>query len=407
MAALGLTERELLEAVVREPDDEAALGVLADYWLEHGEEARGEYLHLQLGERGARIDLAPEEARLGGEARRWREPLLRAGLDERDLALDRGFLQRPPVVQAGDPLDGDPDLVRLSPRYYRWLRTLYRGSFLDVLAAEAVTPLRTERVAIKVARSFQHVPILEREHAILGRLHHPNVSRDLGLAIRPEGAALVLAWAGASLDGILDATRRHQRPLGVAFAISVACQLCDALAATHTAGVVHREIRSDHVLVAADGTATLIDFGYVRAAEPIWPNAEYGYGPGGVSPGVIPMGRVSYLSPEQAMGEEADERADLYSAAILACELVGGLHPVYGRTGMEALVAIRDGNLQLPRLPPPLADVIRRALARRRSARHGSARELGDALAAAAAASSIEIGPHVIAQVLCELGVPA
>ncbi len=406
MAALELTERALLEAVARDPGDEAALGVLADYWLEHGEEARGAYLHLQLGELGARIDLAAEEARLAEHAQRWREPLLRAGHDERDLAIDRGFLQRPPAVQAGSPLDEDPDLVRLSPRYYRELRTLRVGHFLDVIAAEAVTPLRTERVAIKAPHSPDMVPILEREHAILRRIRYPNVSRELGLAIRPDGPALVLAWAGTGLDEIVEATRRHDRTLGVAFAVSVACQLCDALAAIHAAGVVHREVRADHVLVAADGTVTLIDFGYVRAAEPMWPGAEYGYGPGQVSPGPMLIPGLRYLSPEQAMGEPLDERTDLYSAAILACVLVQGVHPVDGGTDFERVLAIRDGNLQLPTLPPPIAEVIRRAVARRPQ-RHGSARELRDALAAAAAASSIEIGPHVIAQLLCELGVPA
>src|SRR5262245_23983350 len=136
MVALALTELELLEAVARDPDDEAALGVLADYWLEHGEEARGAYLHLQCGELGERIDLAPEETRLAEHARRWREPLLRAGYRECDLALERGVLQWPLALEAGHSLDDQPDLVRLSPRYYRELRTLRTGAFLRAIAAE-------------------------------------------------------------------------------------------------------------------------------------------------------------------------------------------------------------------------------------------------------------------------------
>lgn len=406
MAALELTERELLEAVARDPTDEATLAVLADYWLEHGEEARGAFLHLQCGEPGARIDLADDEARLAEHARRWRAPLLRAGYTERDLALDRGLLQRPPVIRAGEPPDEDPDLFRLSPRYYRELAPLYAGSFLDVFAADAVTPLCTERVAIKVARSPEWLPIVERELAILQRLRHPNVSRELGLAIRPEGPALVLRWAGAPLAAILEATRRHRRTLGVGFAVSVACQLCDALAAVHAAEVVHREVRADHVLVAADGIVTLIDFGYVQAAEPMWPDAEYGYGPGRVSPGPMRLRGLRYMSPEQSLGEPLDRRTDLYSAAVLACELVEGVHPVRGSNDMDALIRIREGKLRIPPMPPQIAGTIRPALARL-PRRYDSARALGEALAAAAAAASIEIGPHVIAQILCELGIPA
>jgi uncharacterized protein (TIGR02996 family) len=408
MAALEPTERELLEAVARDPTDEAALAVLADYWIEHGEQARGEYLHLhlQLGERGARIDRAAVAARFSDEAWRWRVPLLRAGYDPRELALDRGFLQRPLAVPAGDQLDGDPDLLRLSPRYYRELRTLRAGRYLTMIAAEAVTPLGAERVVLKAPCHPEARPSLEREHAILSRLRHPNVARELGLAIRPGWPALVLAWSGASLDRLLASARELRRTLGVAFAVSVACQLCDALAAIHAAGIIHLEVRADHVLVAADGTVTLIAFGDVHVAKPMWPDAKFRRGPRKFSSDWVADLVIDHFSPEQARAMPLDECTDLYSVAVLACELVEGLHPVYGRTWMERLTAAQTGNLLVPALPSPVATVIRRALARR-SARIGSARELGDALAIAAAAASIEIGPHVIAQSLCELGVPA
>ncbi len=407
MAALDLTERQLLDAVARDPADEAALSVLADHWLEHGEEARGAFVQLQCGEAGARIELADEEARLAEHARRWREPLLRAGYAERDLALVRGLLQWPLAIPAGDPLDEDPDLFRISPRYYRELRELRAGSYLDAIAAEAVTPMRTERVAIKAARLPEAVPILEREHAILQRLRHPNVARDLGYAIRSSGPALVVAWAGTPLDEILDATRRHGRTLGVAFAVSVARQLCDALAAVHEADIVHREVRPDHVLVAADGTVTLIDFGFVRAAEPMTWETEYGYRRGQVSPGPISRPAIRYVSPEQALGRESDRRTDLFSAALVTCELVDNQHPAPGANVFDVLLRIRDGNLVIPALPPRIDAAIRRALTRRRADRHQTARELGEELAHAAAQSSLDTGPHVIAQILCELGIPA
>jgi uncharacterized protein (TIGR02996 family) len=407
VSALALTEIELLEAVARDPDDELALSVLADYWLEHGEEARGAFLQLQCGVLGARIDLADEEVRLAEHARRWREPLLRAGYAEEDLTLVRAMLQRPLAVPAGGPLDGDPALIRISPRYYRELHEVVSaGTRLGVMVAEAVTPLGTERVALKVCEFSDYLPLMEREHAILQRLRHPNIVRSLGFASRPRGRAHVLRWAGTSLEELLHATQRHQRTLGVAFAISVARQLCDALEAVHAADIVHRRISPAHVLVAADGTVTLVDFKEARAVEPEWdPHADDPEYDRGLS------GWARYLAPEQVNGAPApDASTDVYGAMMLACELVEGVHPA-GPDGdfqeiFAALRAILGGNLMLPALPRPIEAVARRALVSQQW-RLGSAAELREALDQAAAASSIELGPHVIAQVLCELGVPA
>jgi serine/threonine-protein kinase len=267
--------------------------------------------------------------------------------------------------------------------------------------------MRTERVVIKASRHPDRLPIIEREHAILQRVRHPNVARGLGWAIRPGGPALVLAWAGRPLDEILGATRRHGRPLGVGFAVSVARQLCDALTAVHAAEIIHLEVRPDHVLVAADGTVTLIDFGFVLAAEPRMWDSEYGFLEGQISPGPLNAARYRYMSPEQARGRKVGAYSDLFSAALVMCELVDGRHSAPGADVFNVLIRIRDGNLVIPPAPPRITEAIRRALAPRAADRHQSARELGEELAYAAASSSLDTGPHVIAQTLCELGIPA
>jgi len=405
---MELIERELLDAVARDRDDEATLAVLADYWIEHGDEVRGAYVQLHCGDANDSLELADEEARLGAEAPRWRAPLVAAGFAERDLVLHRGILQWPLAVVAGEPLEEDPALLRLSPRYYRIVQCVQQSIDFEVFIADDVTPMRARfpdraRVVIKAAtdpRDEVSMAMIEREHAILRRLRHPNVVSTLGYAVTRKGRALATRWAGVGLDALVRSTRSARRRLGPAFAISVGVQLCDALEAIHHAGVVHREVRPDHVLVAEDGTVTLIDFGEVQAAEPA-PQPRM------VSPGPRLRGLFGYLSPEQCMGRTLDQRTDVFSAAMIICELVTGVHPVRNPPNdFELLVALRDCRFELPEMPAPLAETIRRTLVPK-ARRPAHAGDLRDQLVLAAEYSRLDIGPHVIAAALCELGVMA
>jgi hypothetical protein len=413
---LTALECELLDAVARDREDEAALSVLADYWLQQGDETHGAYVQLQVGELASRLDLADEEARLSEYAMQWRRPALEAGYAERDLAFDRGVLQWPLAVAAGSALDEHPDVMRISPRYYREVRAVSRGRDIDVHEAEVMTPLAARsadaaRVAIKSVspawEGRQPFPVLEREAAVLAQLHHRNVSRLVGWTVRPDGLALVVEWAGVDLQHILSQTRRHQRTLGLAFAISVALQLCDALAAIHAAGIVHKEIRPDHLVIAADGTVTVIDFGYVKSSVPIWPEARYGYPPGGVSPAGGRMHGLRYMSPQQVLGRALEPPTDVFSAALTVYELADGQHRIQGTTNdMDTLIALRDCRFAPSGVPRPFASILERAVARQSSARPTPV-ELRNTLAAAAEASRLEVGPHVIAQTLVELGIRA
>jgi len=296
----------------------------------------------------------------------------------------------------------------MSPRYYRIVRCAQQNADFEVFIADDVTPMRTrfssrERVVIKgVTDPGDEVSaaLIEREHAILRRLRHRNVVSTLGYAVTRKGRALATRWAGVGLDVLVRATRAAGRRLGAPFAIAVGVQLCEALDAIHRAGVVHREVRPDHVLVAEDGTVTLIDFAEVQAAEPA-PDTRM------ISPGPRGRGMFGYLSPEQCEGRALDPRTDVFSAAIIVCELVASVHPVRDpASDFELLVALRDCRFELPEMPSPVAEPIRRTLVplARRQMR---ARDLRRQLVQAAEYARLDIGPHVIARTLCELGVTA
>ncbi len=395
---MDIVERELLEAIAHDRDDRAALSVLADYWIERVDETRGAVLQLACQGTPVPPPVAAQYCAIASAA----------GFPASHLRLVDGVLRWPLVISAGEPLDEHAELFRLSPRYYRQVALLQSSSDFDVFAGEAVTPMRATnhpRVVIKTLSRYaddESRHLLAREHAILQTIDHPNVISTAGLALCRNGLALVTPWAGISLYALLRIAEQHGRRLGASFAFSVLLQLLDALDTLHRAGIVHREIRSDHVLVAPDGRVTLIDFGYVEAPFPR-PAERL------MSPNMVanPTLTFRYLSPEQVRAVRLDARTDVFSAMVVACELVENRQLVRNCTNdWDLLLAIRDCAFTLPALPPPLTAVARATLVRRES-RIATAAELAIRIRGAAAASNLVLGPDVIAEALCALGVPA
>jgi serine/threonine-protein kinase len=193
--------------------------------------------------------------------------------------------------------------------------------------------------------------------------------------------------------------------LGIDFAIAVGVQLLDGVAALHAADGIHRELRTDHVTVSSDGTVRIIDFG---SAQCTGVPAFHRYHRV-ISPPLFRNGgfRFRYMSPEQVLGRELDARTDVFSAAGLICELVTNRHPLGGATNdMDALIRVREGNVEVPQsLPASLRLAIQMAASRERRQR-STAAAFRDTLRAAAQMARIDIGPHVIARRLVELGVP-
>jgi serine/threonine protein kinase len=404
-APLTSLECELLEAIAHDRDP-SAIAVLGDYWIEHVDEERGAFVQLSAGENAERIDLADEEARLAEHAQRWRQLAMTAGYPERDLVLVDGFLQWPMVVPAGHWLDGHPDIVRISPRYYREHDRMRYGLECTVHEAHAVTPRTTTRVALKEPNVWVNHDIIDHEYAILQLLDHPNIVRSLGYGVTPRGRALALEWCGIDVRQLMSATREHRMPLGIDVALSAGVQLFDAVAAVHRAQMIHREVRSDHVAIAADGTVRLIDFGTTSCLGPGPRFCRYDRY---VSPGV--QGdlryRLNYMSREQCRGVELTQATDVYSAAVVIAELAANEHPVPDLPTQMGILAhvMREQIEPAATLPPPLRIALRLGLDRARDLRP-TASAMREMLLATARMLGLDIGPHVIARRLVELGVP-
>ncbi|MBN1607395.1 MAG: protein kinase [Polyangiaceae bacterium] len=224
-----------------------------------------------------------------------------------------------------------------------------------------------------------------REAAALERLHHPNIVRFYGLSQERRQLALVMELVeGEPLDRIIARTREQSLPGGLPCMPMVPAwhhlsQLLGALAATHALGIVHRDVKPSNVVCRSDGIAKLTDFGIARVP------ADEARQTGGLAPGT-----GAYMAPEQVMGEDPDPRTDLYSAAIVAFEMLTGATP-FDRPGRNE-IAVRTA--QVEESPPPLtqlvpqapqvADVLfARALAKDRVHRFPTALQMGEAFRAA------------------------
>ena len=213
---------------------------------------------------------------------------------------------------------------------------------------------------------------LKSEIKLARRITHPNVLRTFDFGEVAGVAYISMEYVrGLTLRYLLEQTGR----LPYSAALRLARQLCAGLEAAHAGGVLHRDIKPENLIIDNSGNAKLMDFGIAR---PIRRSAA-----GQTEPGSI-VGTPHYLAPEQIEGREVDHRADIYACGIVFYEMFTGKLPFAGDSPMQIVLAhLREEpvtpSVYWPEIPPPLEQLILRAIARQAQDRYPS---VGSLLAA-------------------------
>ena len=220
---------------------------------------------------------------------------------------------------------------RLLGNRYKILELIGEGGMALVYKAECTLLQRV--VAIKILRAQfsadrEFVERFRREAQAAASLSHPNVVNIFDVGQEDEIHYIVMEYIpGRNLKEII----QEEAPFSLNRALRITLQICEALRHAHEHNIVHRDIKPHNILMTADGTVKVTDFGIARAVT----------ASGFTQTGVV-MGSVQYFSPEQAKGLPVGPQSDLYSLGCILYEMLTGEVPFTG----ESPIAIALKHLQ-------------------------------------------------------------
>jgi tRNA A-37 threonylcarbamoyl transferase component Bud32 len=315
----------------------------------------------------------PEPAAVHGLHRLYGRKIDRARLIKAIVTASREHKQALSVLRSHPDFEQRYRFGTVMIRGHRCIRQVGSGGMCTIYLAES------ERAGtVVVLKVFNQVPdVSERivsfdrflqEYEIVAGLKHQNIVRihDLGVADDHVYIAMEHFPAG-------DLRQRMKAPLSPAMALSYVEQIASALHAIHAVGVLHRDLKPANVMLRADGSLCLIDFGLAKANEmqvSLTGTREI-------------FGTPYYMSPEQGHAEEIDGRSDLYSLGVMFYEMLIGHKPYTGATAME--VIYKHKRAELPEIAPQFADyqeMLQRLLAKSPADRYQSAGALLEAISA-------------------------
>lgn len=301
--------------------------------------------------------------------------------------LAHSFMETPAIAGVAKSLAGEAS--ELSPGQfvgpYEIVKALRGGGMGEVYLAR--DPRLGRFIVLKLlpadfAKDEQRVRRFAQEPRAASALNHPNICVIYEVGKTADGRDFI---AMEHIAGITLRQRIAQRCLLPGEAVSVAVQIADALAAAHAAGIIHRDVKPENVMLRDDGYVKVLDFGlakfqprqqFQRQEKNETPTAELLTEPG------TRMGTVQYMSPEQLRDLPVDERTDIWSLGVVLHEMVTGRTPFAAQNQNEsiALILARQPTalvLEGNDLPLEFQQIVARAVCAKRDARYQTVAELG------------------------------
>jgi eukaryotic-like serine/threonine-protein kinase len=305
------------------------------------------------------------------------------------------YLARPAMDVAAEILaqqQQNPSVLGQQISHYQIIALLGAGGMGRVFLARDSRLGR--QVALKLlptqyTQDAERVRRFQTEAKAASALNHPNILtiHDVGEAAGKQFIATEYV-EGQTLRQLL-----QRGPVPAAQVIEIALQLTDALAAAHQAGIIHRDIKPDNVMLRPDGYVKVLDFGLAKLTERHGDTATRRHGeeemndpqsairnPHLTRSGVV-MGTISYMSPEQALGQAVDARTDIFSLGVMLYELLTGVQPFRGTSEAATYNAILNHTpppltQSVAHLPVEFAGIIERSLEKDRELRYQTAADL-------------------------------
>jgi eukaryotic-like serine/threonine-protein kinase len=268
--------------------------------------------------------------------------------------------------------------------HYRILERLGAGGMGEVYLAEDMKLGR--KIAIKVlseeyTTSRERLNRFEQEACAASALNHPNI-----LTIYEVGDDAGRHFIATEyIDGVTLRRKLAADRLEVREILEIAVQVGAALEEAHSAGIIHRDIKPDNIMIRRNGIVKVLDFGLAKLTES---STDRGPSDGEASTRVlvqtdagVVMGTSHYMSPEQARGKPVDARTDIWSLGVVMYEMAAGRMPFEGETSTDVIVAITQKEPPTiarfnPDVPDELDWIIMKALRKARDERYQTIKEL-------------------------------
>jgi serine/threonine protein kinase/Tol biopolymer transport system component len=310
------------------------------------------------------------------------------------------FMETPALEVAGEALakrkaqspeadEQSRSLIGQTVSHYRVLQRLGGGGMGVVYEAEDTRlrrPVALKFLPRELENDHQAFERLRREAEAASRLNHPNICTiyDIEEAAGQPFIAMELL-DGQTLKQRINAGVPREPPLRLDTLIDLAIQVSDALDAAHTQGVIHRDIKPENIFITQRGQAKVLDFGIAkqlpqrRAAQP-GQGATRQHQPSLTMSGAV-LGTVSYMSPEQARGEQLDARTDLFSFGAVLFEMATGHQAFPGETSAIVFDAVLNRepvpvSVLNPQIPQKLEEIVHKALEKDPKLRYHNASDL-------------------------------
>jgi serine/threonine-protein kinase len=253
--------------------------------------------------------------------------------------------------------------------HYRLIEKIGEGGMGEVYVAEDTRLKR--RIALKVLPSEMVADPdrrarFEREAQTVARLNHPNIVtlhsiEEANTSRGPVHFITMELIEGSTLSQLLTGSG-----LGLERLLEIAIPLADAVATAHRAGITHRDLKPQNVMIGSDGRVKVLDFGLAKLAPAVSElpiNSEL-VTEMKTQEGVI-LGTVPYMSPEQAQGGKVNHSSDIFSLGVILYEMASGQRPFKGDTAIGLLSSIlKDDPPPVDGLPEGLSAILRKCLAK-------------------------------------------